>query len=183
MFDPSADVFFKDPDLLPDDPPATHGTLYALRRDIRVCLAGPAKWPGAMAVLAGIDLLGKFYAGDDDIGGVAERFRSFARYNFQLNPGEEEIIYQLRNSLLHSFGLYSQTKKATYRFGVTAAPLRPMIQETSPGVFLIDLLTLNGQFETSIQTYATKLEASAALQVKFSRMYPVYGSFSVSKIL
>ena len=68
-----------------------------------------ALWPGAMAMLAGIDLLAKFFAGCDRPGKVGERFLLFIEQFFVgMHSTDREVIYQLRNSLLHSFGLYSQ---------------------------------------------------------------------------
>ena len=110
--------------------PADYGVLYLLRRDVCVCLGRDptsgvhtshrALLPGAMAILVGIDLLAKFYKGKQD-SRVGDRFREFVcRYFQPISPGDEETIYQLRNSLLHSFGLYSKTKKGEYHFLLTA---------------------------------------------------------------
>jgi hypothetical protein len=64
-----------------------------LRRDIRICLGiNPdtgdkidyqAIWPGAMATLAGIDLLGKFVAGGDSPRNSGKRFRRFITEYFE----------------------------------------------------------------------------------------------------
>ncbi len=66
-----------------------------------------------MGICAGIDLLGKFFVGNDDKGGVGKRFRNFLITYFSVPQNDAETLYQLRNSLLHSFGLYSEvTDKA-----------------------------------------------------------------------
>ena len=132
MFCPEADKFFQSP-LQPRSLPGDFGILYLLRRDIIQCLGknpntGAALglqsvWPGAMAILAGIDLLAKYLAGNDDRGGVGKRFREFvkSKYFGPISAGDEETIYQLRNALLHSFGLYSESESkkhvvTKYRF-------------------------------------------------------------------
>jgi hypothetical protein len=73
-----------------------------------------------MAVLAGIDLLAKFCEGSDNSGGkdkhgVGKRFKKFARKYMRLTKEEANLIYQLRNSLLHSFGLYTEEKDKKWR--------------------------------------------------------------------
>jgi hypothetical protein len=50
-----------------------------------------AVWPSAMAILAGVDLLGKFYAGNDATGRVGDRFRGFLEaFSIGQNPGDRE---------------------------------------------------------------------------------------------
>jgi hypothetical protein len=68
-----------------------------------------------MAICAGIDLLGKFFAGNDTTGKVESRFRKFSQKYFHLSKKQAITVFQLRNSLLHSFGLYSEkSKKLTF---------------------------------------------------------------------
>ena len=55
----------------------------------------------------GIDLLSKFVSWTDDIGGVSERFKSFAIRYLELKKDEAEALFAFRNSLVHSFGLYN----------------------------------------------------------------------------
>lgn len=71
-----------------------------------------------MTVLAGIDLLGKFYKGDDSPNGVGQRFKNY--YEKYIDNKNADTIYQLRNSMLHSFGLISKTKNKTIGFTVSA---------------------------------------------------------------
>ena len=121
----SVDWFFCDPRTAPNGPDIV-SQLYLLRRDIDTCfglnpttgerLNYQALWPGVMGILAGIDLLGKFFAGNDASGGkglgtVANRFTHFLKCSLGLSDQDANTLYQLRNSLLHSFGLYSETKE------------------------------------------------------------------------
>lgn len=106
--------------------------LYLLIRDIKACLGfnpdsrkidenvkckcgkkrGPvAQWPAIMTILAGIDLLGKFRAGCDNRNKIGERFKNFVEEYFDIEKNDAEIIYELRNCLMHSFGLYSTKYK------------------------------------------------------------------------
>jgi hypothetical protein len=70
-----------------------------------------------MAVLAGIDLIAKFIY-RDLANEVGKRFTDFvSKY---INNIFHEELYQLRNSLLHSFGLYSETRNGkAYHFVLT----------------------------------------------------------------
>jgi hypothetical protein len=113
-------LFFEDHETYPP-PPREYSVLYFLRRDIRTCMRTnpdtyPALFVAAMVIFAGIDLLGKFLAGDDSFerGKSRERFENFFKEYFQtVSQDDAEIIYQLRNALMHSFGLYSRADKAT----------------------------------------------------------------------
>ena len=121
MFSTDADLFFLSP-LTGLTTPNDFGVLYLLRRDINLCMGGScqALWPAAMGMLAGVDLLAKFLEGSDATGKVRDRFRSFVGRFFGLNPTDQEVLYQLRNALLHSFGLYSKTPQGkVYRFFLT----------------------------------------------------------------
>lgn len=189
MFDPQADLFFEDP-RSDRSPPGDYGVLYLLRKDICRCLgwdpssnsktSHPTLWPGGMAVLAGIDLVAKFYKGDDAVGQVGVRFMDFIRnYYHPLSPGDEETIYQLRNSLLHSFGLYSRTKTQEYRFLLTAAGGVPLLQQPSPGVYQVDLIVLYQQFEQALEKYMTDLEYQKPLQDNFRSMFVNYGAVHI----
>jgi hypothetical protein len=48
-------------------------------------------WPSAMAILAGVDSLGKFYAGNDATGRVGDRFRGFLEaFSIGQNPVDRD---------------------------------------------------------------------------------------------
>lgn len=121
--DQMLDFFFRDPAIEPTFQPGNNlfSNLYLLRRDINTCFASDAIWPGVMAIMSGIDLLAKFFAGADTTapGDVGNRFRAFAgEYLTNNNAIDNEVLYQLRNSLLHSFGLYTKRRaRAAERIG------------------------------------------------------------------
>lgn len=185
MFSTAADLFFKDPLAPPGNPPVVHGVLYLLRRDIRACLGvdNPrcrTLWPGAMGILAGVDLLAKFYAGDDSVGSVGERFRDFVKEFFKpLSGGGEDVIYQLRNALLHSFGLYSKKGARTYRFVLTDEGGRRLILQKKTDEYSIDLLALHRRFELAVKRYGVRVDKDPKLQKHFGNLFPNYGSVKV----
>ena len=120
------DLFFEDPVNYVEA--SESSILHLLRRDIYRCMGytiqnekwvknvEPIIWPGSMAVLTGIDLLGKFYAGNDNDKEVGSRFKAYCE-KYICSPGDAKVIYKLRNSLVHSFGLSS----ATYLFQVSSS--------------------------------------------------------------
>ncbi len=189
MFDPKADLFFEEP-RSNRPPPGNYGVLYLLRRDVSLCLgwdpvsgnrtSHQALWPGGMAIFAGIDLAAKLYKGDDAIGEAGPRFRDFVHKYFQpLSAGDEETIYQLRNSLLHSFGLYSRKCGREYHFLLTAAGGVPFVQQPSSGNYQIDLIELYRRFEQALLNYRTDLESQQPLKDNFLKMFRNYGAIHI----
>jgi len=176
-------LFFQDPEIEPA-PPGAFGVLYLLRRDIKNCIINrQALWPGAMAILAGIDLLGKFLAGSDRSGQVRKRFRQFVNRYFQpVSADDAMTIYQLRNALLHSFGLYSEDKKSSKVYRFTLSPVAGPLIQVHPvrnDSYLINLLTLYRKFENAIALYQADLQADVDLRSRFNVMFPKYGEIHV----
>ncbi len=186
-----ADLFFLSPHTT-INAPNRFGVLYLLRRDIDVCmgidpdseedvsLRYRALWPGAMAILAGVDLLAKFFAGSDDQGKAGARFRGFLECCFDVKkPEDRDVIYQLRNSLLHSFGLYSQQIKQgkankVYHFFPTCGT-GPLVLKKPVDRYYVDLRVLHCEFEKAIKLYQTILNCDDELQERFKRMFTNYG--------
>lgn len=153
------ELFFEDPSTPPRPRPTFYGVLYLLRRDIITCFNNVAEWPGIMAILAGIDLLGKFYVGSDNtrLVSVRERFTSFLNYFDDISEREKEIIYQLRNSLLHSFGLYSEDRNGNvYRF--TLGKVFPQFIKQDGDRYYVNVLKLREYFNLSIKNYLKDLK-------------------------
>jgi len=190
--DDNIDFFFEKPNSWIDDR-RKFSNLYLLRRDIYTCFGiNPTTgekidygvlWPGAMSVLAGIDLLGKYYFGQDDIGKVGPRFKGY--FEKYINNIDSEIIYQFRNSLLHSFGLYSykldkKTKKRIeYSFGLTAHG-NILVSKLNESFYLIDILTLWRAFEKSINLYLNDLKNSSDLKTNFNNVFRYYSITDMS---
>jgi hypothetical protein len=183
------DLFFEDP-ANPHTTSRTYSTLHLLRRDIKTCLGiNPntddetgyqAIWPGTMAIMAGIDLLAKFLAGTDK-GQSGPRFKKFiAEYLGPISPDEVETIYQLRNALMHSFGLYSETRKGkVYKF-VLSAKGDALVQKRAGDNHWVDILTLHRRFEAAVVAYRADLKSNHDLQVRFDKMFQKYGKVHIS---
>jgi len=181
-------LFFEDPWVY-RAPPGQYGILFLLRRDINSCLGAEAglhnraprqiQWPGAMGIFAGIDLLAKFLAGEDG-SGVGNRFRVFVERFFHLPASEAETLYQLRNSMLHSFGLYSRAQGGViYRFTLVACGARPLIRHTPPEQYLVDVISLHEDFEKAVEEYHQALQGDSTLQQNFMAMFPNYGAIHI----
>jgi hypothetical protein len=107
--------------------------------------------PRRLGVCAGIDLLGKFLAGNDLEGGVRKRFTKFLTTYFGISQNDADTIYQLRNSLLHSFGLYSKRKGKVVRFVLFGGPgtlISPSASESD--TYLINIEILRTEFENAL---------------------------------
>jgi len=174
--------------------PNNFGVLYLLRRDIDRCMGidpntgkregSTALWPGAMAILAGVDLLAKFVEGSDD-GDGGKRFRRFLE-RFQMTmPEDSEVIYQLRNSLLHSFGLYSKTRRTTtkmskvYRFVLTDSGTGPLVSPKPTDRYNVDLRVLHRNFEAAVDAYRGALSSDPSLDASFDAMFGNYGCIRI----
>jgi hypothetical protein len=188
MLQESIDLFFEDPSCH-RSPPGEFGILYLLRRDIAKCLSpGEGSWLGVMGILAGIDLLGKFFDGDDRSapGDVGRRFKKFLKSYFHLElEAEVTAIYQLRNSMLHSFGLYSRQRDGTVRRFCLVSGIddpRPLIKTCTPEYYLIDVPILKNGFERAIHEYREDLLSTPMLQTNFMSMFPNYGKTSIGSV-
>lgn len=172
-------LFFTDPQVEPSIP-GEFSTLYLLRRDAKSCLEHGIQWPGAICVMAGIDLLGKFFDGSDSVAGSGERFRTFAGKYLHLSASDPEALYQLRNALLHSFGLFSATKTTNYQFQLRAeGNLAPLVEHLPRSVVKIDLLSLRQGFEAAVNEYRNDLQTDRKLQKNFHVMFQRYGRIPI----
>lgn len=179
--DDQIDLFFRDP-AIPPSPVGTFSVLYLLRRDIKQCVESrQILWPATMAILAGIDLLGKLHAGQDGRG-VGKRFRGFiSDYFLSVSSEDAKTIYQLRNALLHSFGLYAESEEKKYYFNLIYQDIGTLIQ-THPqhsDRYLVSITSLYCEFETAIDRYQVDLATDPDLKRKFKAMFPRYGAINV----
>ncbi len=193
MFCPDAGLFFQSPSQSPHLP-GNFGILYLLRRDILQCLGrnpctggrlgSQALWPAAMAILAGIDLLAKYLDGSDATGDVGKRYCAFVSKYFQpLSAGEEQTLYQLRNALLHSFGLYSENHGTQYRFTLSFQPCcipASLVTNLGGGRYFVEVANLHGRFEAAVSAFQKDVDANTALQQNFRKMFVKYGSIPIS---
>ena len=191
--------------------PATLGmiksTLYLLRRDVNFCLGidhetgahdptqGRAIFPGVMTIMAGWDLLGKFLAGDDDpYHRVGARLQAFIQRYVRtvtcdaLTNAQAWCLWQLRNCMLHSFGLLAKVNDArqfadVVRFVLAEDGMDVIVVGRTGGAerdwtAVVDYWKLHAQFEQSIVAYRRELENPASggdLRNHFDRMWTDYG--------
>lgn len=193
------DWFFRSPRSDPR-PGEKFSQLYLLRRDIDTCfgidpntgrflrivdsvtggdITCQAIWPGTMAILAGIDLLGKILSGSDQMGKGGKRFINFGMRYLNLTRDDADLLYQLRNSLLHSFGLYTEKTErgkvtATYNF-VLSRGMGMLIKHLGNDYYCIDAQRLRELFEQALEKYEMELRDTSHhdyqdLNKKFSVM-------------
>ncbi len=165
--------FFMDPEEAPKIP-GNFSTLYLLRRDINRCFCNSIIWPGTMCILAGIDLLGKFYVGDDSKGKVGERFDSFLQAFIVSNGENYNILYSLRNSMLHSFGLYDDNHRI-----ILNQDKENFIREDN-GSYIISVYILRERFEDGIKKFKfTLVSDKNNAKENFNKMFPKYGIIKI----
>lgn len=182
------ELFFQEPNDF-DKKQQEYSTLFLLRRDILMSFGvNPNDYskinyqvlfPGTMAIMAGIDLLSKFCYTDVNITGnySADRFKKFvATY---IDNQNQEILYQLRNSLLHSFGLYSEDRSGKiYNFTLNQSAL-DFITSSDGRNYSISVSLLLDKFEQSVRQYQQDVLADINLKNNFNLMFPKYGCIGI----
>jgi hypothetical protein len=174
----------------------TFSSLFLLRREAQDCLIGKVidedtvideamrggehrLFATMMVVMAGVDLLAKFYAGSDDFGAAGSRIKAFAaRYMFPSakDPARSaEILYQaVRNPLLHSFTLYDRKFEV---WMVNRAPQFDIFENPEkPGHVLVSFEGIYSAFLRGLRAYHAELVGSPDLLRKFELMYEKYGT-------
>lgn len=171
--------------------------LYLLIRDIKECLGinpnshkidekiacecgkerGPvAQWPAIMTILAGVDLLGKFRAGCDDRNKIGKRFKDFIEEYFGISRDDSKVIYELRNCLMHSFGLYSEK----YKFLLISNSKDKLItyktlKNKAYKLTIINVEKLYIIFLKAVDKYYSHLKIDRVLRENFNEMFDNYG--------
>jgi len=179
-------LFFRRPNDF-DSRVGIHSTLYLLRRDTSLCfgydpntnqkIGFEALFPATMAVMAGIDLVAKFLYADKK-NEVSRRFTDYVAKYIDANFTEE--LFQLRNSIVHSFGLYSEGKRGKIYYFALTRGIGKLILQASEKNYYVDIELLWKKFENSIELYWQELSASSDLQKIFSDMFPKYGAFPIN---
>jgi hypothetical protein len=202
------DFFFADPTDSQHGEGRRQSTLYLLRREVQDCLIGevvgehevlqPSRharrlFASIMVIFAGIDLLGKFVRGDDapGPGEIERRFKGLIRAYMPLTPEtsarEAHIIWRVRNTVMHSFGLYDRGHTQDRHVAVSNEPWTP--NEVSPvaapktvqgtAVWLVSIPRLYLGFIEAVAAYEKDVRARPDLQQGFASMFEHYGSLSV----
>lgn len=179
------ELFFRHPNDF-DGKANIHSTLYLLRRDTSMCFGYDpnnnqkinfeALFPGTMAVMAGIDLVAKFLYADTK-NEVSKRFTDYVVKYIDKNFSEE--LFQLRNSIVHSFGLYSEGKAGKIYHFILTRGVGKLIQKVNEKTYYVDIEILWRKFEASIELYQQELSNSSDLQQIFIDMFPKYGTVTI----
>jgi hypothetical protein len=190
------DLFFKNPVIEPDG--ATQGVLYLLRREVQDCFIGKVVpedqviaesqkdrhrlFATVMVIMAGIDLLAKFYAGSDENGGVGPRIRTFAReFVFTgLSSAQlfSEVLYEgCRNPMLHSFALQNKRFRMTLMQGFSHGVIRTV--RGQPDWFVLSVEGLYVAFVQAVKAYEVQVRTTPQAQENFVKMFDDYGSIGM----
>jgi hypothetical protein len=191
------DFFFAPP--VPMQADGIVSTLHLVRRESQDCFLGdvitedrvpydsrPRRrlFATTMVVMAGIDLLAKFYAGSDDNGKVGDRIRTFASaFLFAGNPRADEFADVLyigcRNPLLHSFTLHQKK----YLIALVDRQGIGVIWRTrgTPEVYMIDVEGVFVGFLKAVAAYEAVLRNDPTLQKNFEKMFQSYGTLRMAR--
>jgi len=190
MKDKNLDFFFKKPEDFPSDD-GNYSILHLLRRDVLTCfkvnpnngekIEYQALWPGVMTIFAGIDLLSKFYVGDYSTKNVRAKFKNFVKNFLNVNENDAEILWQLRNALVHSFSLYSLDKKTKkeYFFSLTQIGDSFILNEENSR-YRINIGILKEKFEEAVELFYRKVEKSKNLKDNFNKVFSKYSGVLIA---
>ncbi len=193
------DFFFAPP--VPEQDGSSKSTLHLNRREAQDCFLGDFMaerdvandprdrrrvFATVMVIAAGIDLLGKFYAGSDKSrpGEVGDRIIEFAeRFVFTGQPSahdfSEVLYYACRNPMLHSFTLHNNRFKISLTTELSSGAIWRATAPDGSTSYVVSVGGLYTAYIAAIGRYEVALKGDAALQKNFSAMFPTYGSIGV----
>jgi hypothetical protein len=198
--DEEVDFFFAAP--LPEQTGSVRSTLHLLRREMQDCLIGTvvpenefAAYPGErhrlfatlMVIMSGIDLLAKFYAGNDKSGCVGDRFKAFAMtflFSEARSPEQcADVLYHCRNTVMHSFNV--REKRKQYKVNIVDKASTEVVWPVpgQPNRFVISVEGLAQAFIKAIESYESAVRADSQLQLKFTNMFFDYGDIGVQIVI
>jgi hypothetical protein len=202
-----AGLFFEAPEAADHEFLNNKSTLRLLRREIQMCFFDAGVRSEAEAVasaegserrvfataslcMTGLDLLAKFWAGDDGAGRNKQmpRFTAFSRrYIAQggslLSTDQAQGLYFARSAMVHSFGPFHRGEdRLSFHVSHPAreTALTVTKSRTPDGkrdkLYTLYIRGLYAAFVGSIARYREDLERDSELQHRFQMMYPRYGS-------
>jgi hypothetical protein len=205
--------FFDPPEESPDNhaKSAMHSTLYLLRRELLETMGydpnreseNTARMNGSrhrlfaslILMFTVCDLLAKFMCGDD--GGVGERFKRFltSPTGGGQPPPEADLLWAIRNSLVHSFGVPPGEKLASLNLTSVGIAQRKDTEVSGSAATVITSRNENvgvayvdgiyGMTLDAIRRYEETLygEGRDEPRVRFSAMFAKYGVIKMARYL
>lgn len=183
-------LFFKTPsDFADTDRANGNSSLYLLRRDIDMSfginpnngerLEHSILLPGVMCIMAGIDLMAKFLLGNT--GKVGDRFVAFC--NKYISGTNSQLLWLLRNSLMHSFGLYIKRGEREYRFILTRFDdPNTLFAVDNDGHYWVSIDQLKAAFDRSVTLFHNDVVSNKTDRRLFSEMFEIYGIMGKQKL-
>jgi hypothetical protein len=163
---------------------STFSKLHLLRRDILTCyginpnngekINYSVLFPGTITLFAGIDLLAKLYYVNDFKLSSSKRFLNFLENTKLIRKEDANILYQLRNALVHSFGLESIDR--TYQFILTE---NDIFIKSSNNKYEISYLKLNSFFEECIFFIHKKIMTDKIFRINFTHKIKEIGFLQI----
>lgn len=139
-------------------------------------------WPATLTIFAGIDLLAKFYSGEDSARRVGPRLRDYlAAYAHELTQDQIDLIYSVRNSLVHSFGLYDRVNNRRIQIdALYNQSLSASVVDVNNNIYRLHFKHLYLIFLESINRYQSALVSNIDLQNSFQIIFTNYAYLFIS---
>ncbi len=143
----------------------------------------------ALVLFAGIDLLSKYYAGDNGKGGVGQRIGDFTERYFFRGHGTPQVYADVfyvgcRNPLVHSFNLHNA------KFGLSLLSNPDMAKsclwhvKRSANQYAFIIEGLFNDFVKACRAYRADLQTdAAALRANFEKMFGLHGTITTLSLV
>ena len=189
------DFFFDVPTTWPSRHPRNDGTislLYLLRREAQETFFGHIRpestlhqqtgrhrgFATLLVLMAGIDLMGKFASGQDDLRSANSRFQQFAACYMGMTANQAEALYKVRCCLMHSFGLYDPVKNDRIAIAVQRRWREPgenPVEHDEPsGYWILKIESTYQAFLDGVALYEAEVR-SGRKAAHFAAIFPKYG--------
>lgn len=128
-------------------------------------------------VFSALDILSQMYAGKPGMRRSTKKMLAFYKKYMQVNEVTAEVLYQLRNAVMHNFGAFAvnPVKNQQYRF-IYSDLGDKLFNKKSTVVYEMNTRELLNRFDRAIQQYQNDVLASEVLQCRFYAVYRQTGT-------
>lgn len=119
-------------------------------------------------LVSGIDYFSQLNSGQLSKKGNAKRYKQFCEKYLELNGKEQEMLYQFRNAVTHTYGQYGMNEKYgnEFRF-IFDFELNTWVSQKSRVIHMINPEKLRKRFLYAIEKYEADIKSTPHLQKKY----------------
>lgn len=150
--------------------------LHAILIEIKTLDAEKHPVSFAFALMSALDLLAQLNSGKLNKIGAVKRFKRFTGKYLGLREVDQEVLYQYRNAVVHTFGQYAfnEKTKQEYRF-VYHIDDRLLLKKVSRSVYSVNLPILQLKVEKAAEQFLLDVENDSALKERYNLVYRKVG--------